>query len=192
MKHRTCPDCGASLDPNERCDCRDKKEGAPAATGTPSGGNDWRRDSTCILADPYQDVKNLLRLKEIREETGSMAKDVAMVVREKFPGFNRQLLSQCERWEQYGIIIHPDGLRLICEAYDMPLPDTSDEPVEVKVEDPAQKKTENRKLDRKFTLRTTVAKYSRIQRIIEKKGYKSMQDWFNAMLDDLLGGEDGV
>ena len=27
--YRTCPDCGAALDPCEVCDCQDKKEAAP-------------------------------------------------------------------------------------------------------------------------------------------------------------------
>ena len=26
MFYRTCPDCGANLDPGERCDCRKEKE----------------------------------------------------------------------------------------------------------------------------------------------------------------------
>ena len=41
-RHRTCPDCGAHLDPQERCDCKDAKESAqkgsrPEATGTAKG-----------------------------------------------------------------------------------------------------------------------------------------------------------
>lgn len=27
--YRTCPDCGAALDPGERCDCQDKEKAAP-------------------------------------------------------------------------------------------------------------------------------------------------------------------
>lgn len=27
--YRTCPDCGSSLDPGERCDCQDKEKAAP-------------------------------------------------------------------------------------------------------------------------------------------------------------------
>lgn len=27
--YRTCPLCGAALDPGERCDCQDKEEAAP-------------------------------------------------------------------------------------------------------------------------------------------------------------------
>lgn len=33
--YRTCPNCGANLDPGERCDCQDKKETAPGATNYP-------------------------------------------------------------------------------------------------------------------------------------------------------------
>ena len=29
--HRTCPVCGANLDPGERCDCQDEKTAADAA-----------------------------------------------------------------------------------------------------------------------------------------------------------------
>lgn len=28
-RFRTCPYCGSSLDPGERCDCQDKEEAAP-------------------------------------------------------------------------------------------------------------------------------------------------------------------
>lgn len=37
MYYRTCPNCGANLDPGERCDCQDKKEAAPGATNTQDG-----------------------------------------------------------------------------------------------------------------------------------------------------------
>lgn len=35
--YRTCPVCGANLDPWERCTCQDKEEAAPDATNTQSG-----------------------------------------------------------------------------------------------------------------------------------------------------------
>ena len=38
--YRTCPDCGASLDPGERCDCTDKAEqegGAQSAKADQAG-----------------------------------------------------------------------------------------------------------------------------------------------------------
>lgn len=36
--YRTCPICGAHLDPGEQCDCQDKKEeAAPGAANTKDG-----------------------------------------------------------------------------------------------------------------------------------------------------------
>lgn len=35
--YRTCPSCGANLDPGEICDCQDKKEAAPGGNDTEDG-----------------------------------------------------------------------------------------------------------------------------------------------------------
>lgn len=121
MQYYVCPDCGAHLDHGERCDCRkEKREDAPDAAGTPSQNSTISTDF--ILSTLANDVNPCLQLREIRQKAGVMAKDVALVVREVFPKFNRQLLAQCEAWEKYGVTIHPEGLRAICKAYDLPLP----------------------------------------------------------------------
>ena len=36
--YRTCPHCGAALDPGEVCDCRDKEEAPAGAANTGEGG----------------------------------------------------------------------------------------------------------------------------------------------------------
>lgn len=36
--YRTCPNCGANLDPGEVCDCRDKESAAQGAANTQDGG----------------------------------------------------------------------------------------------------------------------------------------------------------
>lgn len=38
MYYKTCPHCGAHLDPGEHCDC--KRETAPGATNTGDGKNE--------------------------------------------------------------------------------------------------------------------------------------------------------
>ena len=35
--YRTCPHCGANLDPGEVCDCRDKERAAQGAANTEDG-----------------------------------------------------------------------------------------------------------------------------------------------------------
>lgn len=37
---RTCPHCGAHLDPGEVCNCRDEEKTAPSAANTEDGGVD--------------------------------------------------------------------------------------------------------------------------------------------------------
>ena len=188
MKYKECPDCGAALDHGEVCDCRGKeKEDTPAATGMPSGGNDWRRSSTVSLSDPYRDVNQLERLKELLEDIGAMDKDVALVVRDFFPKFNRQLLSQCKNWEDYGIILHPGGLRAICNAYHLQLPKLPE--VAVTEEKEAPKRVENRKLNRKLTFRMTTDEFEVLQQRIRRDGYETFQEWMRAQIIDLLKEE---
>lgn len=46
MSHyRTCPDCGAALDPSESCDCQNKKE-LPGATNTEQLKADQKENET--------------------------------------------------------------------------------------------------------------------------------------------------
>lgn len=42
--YRRCPDCGCSLDPGERCDCKGKEEAAPDATNIQSGKVEQKSD----------------------------------------------------------------------------------------------------------------------------------------------------
>lgn len=184
MKFKVCPDCGNHLDHGEICDC--KKEGAPAGTGTPSNVGKCE-SSTTSLSNPYWDVNNLLRLKTLLDDTGTMSKDVALIVREKFPKFTRQLLSMSSNYGEYGVIIHPDGLRVICEAYGIALNPAPDIPITV--EEPAPKKSENRKLGRKVTFRVTNGDFEIIQKRVLDEGYDSVQAWLYAIITELLGNQ---
>lgn len=52
--YRTCPYCGAALDPCERCDCQDKKEAAPVLQhrdGRVEQKSDQLQCSTPILTE---------------------------------------------------------------------------------------------------------------------------------------------
>lgn len=67
-------------------------------------------DIKVILSKTSYNVNDLLKIKQIRELSGMMAKDVAPIIQKRFPKFSRQLLASCENPEQYGVILHPDGL----------------------------------------------------------------------------------
>lgn len=124
MQYHVCPDCGAHLDFGERCDCKNEREDTSDAAEVPS---QKEIIATSSLTNPPVDV-NSLNLRDLRQATGAMAKDAALVIREVFPKFNRQLLAQCEAWDKYGVIIHPDGLRAICKAYGVPMPTVKPSP----------------------------------------------------------------
>lgn len=119
MKYRECPKCGAHLDAGEVCDCQKKQEDAPDAAGTPS--QDTANTCKFILSDSSCIVNLCLVLRRIMAQTGAMGKDAALIVRRIFPKFNRQLLTQCKEWAEYGVIIHPAALQAICDAYGVPI-----------------------------------------------------------------------
>lgn len=52
MGYHICPECGAHLDPGERCDCRDEKENAASGAGTSESGEHGNKQmiTTAILA----------------------------------------------------------------------------------------------------------------------------------------------
>lgn len=172
MQYKICPDCGAHLDFGERCDCQDKAKDAPDAPGTPSVENGSVADTRVAHRAP--NVNDCLRLREIRTDTGAMAKDAALVVRDVFPKFNRQLLAQCEAWKKYGVIIHPDALGVICAAYGVSLPDSSAEAV-ITAHSPC--KQANRKLARKLTFRMKDEDYALLEQRVKESGCQSSQEW---------------
>lgn len=49
--YRTCPYCGANLDPGERCGCRDNKNAPASATNTDKGGVERIEETVSIPYD---------------------------------------------------------------------------------------------------------------------------------------------
>lgn len=196
MKYKECPICGAHLDPGERCDCQkeqNEKENAPDAAGAPSQKGINAGPS---VANSLPDVNRCLHLREVCESTGAMGKEIALVVRETFPKFNRQLLAQCQAPEKYGVVIHPEGLRTICETYglvpdEVPAAQTTGETVAVPAAVPARK-PEKRKLPRKLTFRVRTSDYARIVARVKNDGYDSVQSWLYDKVIKLLEGDADV
>ena len=120
MNPKECPDCGARLDPGEKCDC--KSEDAPGGAGASSDENGGAIGSgTTILSSLIPYVNDLFNLSELRDQTGVQAKELSLVIAERFPHFSRQIFTQCANPEKYGCIPHPDLIRLIREKYNLPV-----------------------------------------------------------------------
>ncbi len=187
MYYKTCPYCGAHLDPGERCDCqneRNEKEDTADAPAMPSKQSGISTDP--ILSDPRPNVNDCLRLRQIRQQAGAMGKDMALVVRDVFPKFNRQLLAQCEAYDKYGVIIHPEGLRTICAAYGVQLERDSNTPV---ITAPESRRKPNRRLARKLTFRMKDEDYALLERRVQEGGYLSSQAWLYDVVMKALRGE---
>jgi hypothetical protein len=113
-------------------------------------------------------------LSEVRALAGVQAKELTTVVRDRFPGFTRQIFSQCEHYEKYGCIPHPDVIPTICQAYGIQLPEAP--PAKPKA------KPSKRKLSRRITLRMTETDYKWLQSQIKTDDYPTMQSWFYAKI----------
>ena len=122
MKYKTCPNCGAHLDPGEVCDCKEKED-APAGTGAPSDEARTIVNSSDngILPSGFPVVNaDCYRLSELQKLTGAQAKEISEHIAKRFPSFTRQIFSQCASYEKYGCIPHPEVIRIIREVYDLP------------------------------------------------------------------------
>lgn len=174
MKYKECPDCGAHLGPCEACDCK-KEEDTPVAAGVPS--KDANATNVNSLSNSFPDVNDCFRLREVRELTGVQAKDLSKLVQSRFPKFTRQIMSQCESYDKYGCLPHPDVLRIICDAYD------------IKLDGKPARKGENykRKLDKKVTLRMTERDFEWLQSQVEHDDYPSVQAWLYAKIKEWRG-----
>lgn len=167
MKYRTCPDCGASLDFGETCDC--KKESDTAATVPPSTG----KDADDILTENRATVKDSEILSEWIKATGAQSKDIAAFLKERFPMMTRQLLTQAAHWERYGVILHPDGIEMIADQYGL---DLRQKP----------KHSQKRRAKKVITFRCIQRTYEKIQNAKAAADIETDQDFIATAVDFYL------
>ena len=127
MQYRTCPYCGAHLDPAERCACDKKEEDTPGDAGVPSKNAVVGTDSVILSPDRPAVNDDCFRLAELQRLSGAQAKDISEVIARRFPKFSRQIFTQCAAWWKYGCIPHPEIIRIIRSEYDLP-PETGSAP----------------------------------------------------------------
>ncbi len=58
MQYRTCPDCGAALDPGERCDCAADDDTSPAEPKA-QPASPRRDDCTTITPNPLYHIRRI-------------------------------------------------------------------------------------------------------------------------------------
>lgn len=157
--HRRCPDCGAYLDPEEKCDCKKEKSCAE------KNGHSSREATNSRKTRISQNVKivnNILR--ELRVTNKIPADELVKEVRKIFPKYDKTLQSKCERTEEYAVELCRKALDALLEKYDTELLDKA-------------KKMRNgyHKLTKQVTCRLDDETYDVLQSIKEREGYETVQ-----------------
>lgn len=117
-------------------------------------------------------------LKQLREgKTPKENAEMIALVRERYPGFDKSLLSKCSNSEKYGVELIPEAMAILLERFGQELPP----------EKPQDKRTgSGHRLSCRISARLPDADYAALQRRIEVEGYKTMQAWLADMVRQYL------
>lgn len=175
MQYKICPKCGSHLDFGETCSCG-QKDGAALLEQ-----DDPRNDLTAnIISSLTQNVntRRLAELKAFIDENGIPARDAVAVIHDKYPSFDKYLMSKLMKPEVYGVVLHPDGWVYLNDAY--PNATFADSP------SAAPKKPERRRLPCRIYGRLSARDYDRLQQYASEDGYLTIQEWLHAQVTEYL------
>lgn len=159
--YRTCPRCGASLDPGEKCDCTKKELPDANQNSSKTSG----LSTATIIAQAKAKVKpNLLR--ELREDKGIPPKELVKDIKALYPRFDRPLLTKAEHGDEYGVDLRRDAVEMLAGKYGIPL----DRAIPEKRED-------SHRLRCKIACRLEDDDYNDLLQFIHEDGFEQMQAW---------------
>lgn len=118
-------------------------------------------------------VKDLVHLKEFRDRTGLMAKDIVPIIAEDFPKFSKQAYSMCENSEQYGVVLHPDGFAKLMATF----PDAAAK---------KKKKSGKNRLKKRISARLCDSEYDALIAKVRADGFDTMQAFLVFMVRNYL------
>ncbi len=110
MIYKTCPDCGANLDPGETCDCAKEKK-LPATNETASLNTHTDNGDSTVSEYSISDNLELVKtfdLRDLRQKKNLPGKDVIELLRKHFLGYDKTVQSKAENPES-------TALRSVCE-----------------------------------------------------------------------------
>lgn len=171
---RTCPYCGANLDPGEICTCRQKDGAALLEQDDPKGTR-----TANIISSMTQNVNALTALRSFLSDNGIPIRDAIAVLSDAFPSFDKTVMSKCLKPEKYGVVLHPNGWVYLNDAY----PDAifSDSPSAT-----AAKKKERRRLPCRIYGRLSQSDFAKLQQYASEDGYLTIQNWLHAQVTAYL------
>lgn len=122
-------------------------------------------------------------LKQLREgKTPKENAEMIALVRERYPGFDKSLLSKCSNSEKYGVELVPEAMTILLERFGQELPP----------EKPQNKRTgSGHRFSCRISARLPDADYAALQWRLKADGYKTVQAWLAEMVRRYLqkGGE---
>lgn len=118
--------------------------------------------------------KNLKQLRE--NKTPQENSEMLLLVKKKYPGFDKSLLSKCSNSERYGIELVPEAMAILLERFGENTP-----------EKPQKKRTSSgHRFSCRISARLPDADYQALQQQVKADGYKTMQAWLSEMVKQYL------
>ncbi|MBO6231763.1 MAG: hypothetical protein ILA17_06010 [Ruminococcus sp.] len=118
MFYKTCPDCGANLDPGETCDCVKEKK-LPATNDTAS--NHTQTDngesvSETSIAD-FPEIVKSFDLRDLCQRKNLPGKDVVELLQKHFLGYDKTVQSKAENPDKYGVSLCLRAIDIVLRTY---------------------------------------------------------------------------
>lgn len=176
---KECPECGAALDPGERCDCQKEKDCPHANEISPKPTADITPLSNSIAHK--REKVNINALKKLREDKQIPAKDIVILVQTMYPKYDKTLQSKCERGEEYGIDIKSDAMDALLAKY-----------APEQLENVRRKRRGGHRLTCKIACRLEDDEYNRLIVAIKDDGFNQMQAWLTYMVRNYLKAKKGI
>lgn len=113
---------------------------------------------------------------------GISSTDIVDTVKERYPKFDKPLLSKCKNGNVYGIDLRPDAVQELRGKY-IPQEETAEKPRR-------KRDSSGHKLTRRIQCRLPDGQFDALQRYIRADGYKTMQDWMTERVNQYLWGKE--
>ena len=166
MIYKTCPDCGANLDPGEICDCAKEKK-LPATNETASLNTHTDNGNSTVSEYSIADNPELVKsfdLRDLRQKKELTVKDIIAVLQPEFPGFDKTVNSKAENPHKYGVTLYYKAIDIILRNY---------APEMLKKE--KRRRNGYHKLTATLFCRVDTDTYNRFKAAIKRAGYETVQ-----------------
>ena len=171
MIFRTCPDCGANLDPGESCDCvKEKKLPTTNATASNAQTDNERTVSDYSISD-FPEIVKSLDLQELRRKKNLSVKSVIEILRPAFPGFDKVIYSKAENPQKYGITLYYKAMDIFLMKFAPEM-----------LEKEKRRRNGGHKLTATVMCRVDNATHTQLRAAITRDGYSSVQSWLTEIV----------